>query len=63
MRDLSTAAAGEEEGEIGKLGNKYARVARASLEEQQRVRRLQARQIFARQVRPIQMRSNVCVNL
>lgn len=50
MRDLSTAAAGEEEGEKGKIGSKFARVARTSMEEQQRARTLQAHQIFARQV-------------
>lgn len=49
VRVLSTGAI-EEKGELGKISNKYARQARSSVEEQQRARRIQAGQIFARQV-------------
>lgn len=52
MRDLSTAAAGEELGELAKIGTRYARVAKSSSEEQSRARRIQASQIFERQVAP-----------
>lgn len=50
MRDLSTAAAAEEGGELGKIGTRYARLAKSSTEEQSRMRRIQASQIFERQV-------------
>ena len=49
VRDLSTAAAGEETGELGKIGMRYARLAKSSTEEQTRARQFQASQIFARQ--------------
>ena len=52
VRDLSTAAAGEEDVELGKLGTRYARVAKASSEEQMKARRIAAQQIFERQVGP-----------
>ena len=51
VRDLSTAAAGEEEGgELGVIGSRYARVSKPGHEEQSRARRIQAGQIFERQV-------------
>ena len=52
VRDLSTAAAGEDDAELGKLGTRYARVAKASSEEQMKARRIAAQQIFERQARP-----------
>jgi hypothetical protein len=53
VRDLSTAAAGEEEtGELGVIGSRYARVSKPGYEEQNKARRIQAGQIFERQVTP-----------
>ena len=51
VRDLSSAAAGEEGGELGKLGLRYARSNRTSADEAHRARKVQAQQIFERQVR------------
>jgi len=51
VRDLSTAAAGEEEGgELSVIGSRYARVSKPGSEEQNKARRIQAGQIFERQV-------------
>ena len=42
---------GRKHGELGKIGTRYARLAKSSTEEQTRARRFQASQIFERQVK------------
>lgn len=44
-------------GELGKIGTRYARVARSSTEELSRARRIQASQIFQRQVKVLLARA------
>ena len=63
VRDLSTAAAGDEMGELGKIGTRYARLAKSSSEEQNRARRIQASQIFERQVRSSSTQGHGSVSL